>query len=158
MSVTSDHIDEEQCRVCRDLSIDTISLIQPCKCRGTMKYVHLNCWNQMGHRCIICNYPPASQLEQANPQVHVNPHESFNESFRTLLPILAQCFQSVVEPSLKIERDRLAFQSDIMERMYHFTETGTYRLFHGLIVLYFGTILIGMICNQVISIVALGVN
>lgn len=46
--------EEEQmmCRVCRDTN-DTDRMISPCQCRGTMKWVHNQCWERSGG-CVPC--------------------------------------------------------------------------------------------------------
>ncbi len=187
----------QQCRICHDSTTDASDaandhanpLIQPCKCRGTMKYVHLNCWDQMQHKCRICNYPLARppvedpHLEQferlvadmevdEDPRVHIrldalpepfiglrapqqprneDPVDQFLRLFQSVMPVVLQCFH---DTRMQIARERIALQRQMMERLYHLTETRTYQLFHGLIVVYFATMLIGMICTQCKAIIA----
>lgn len=49
-----------RCRICRGSDIQ--DMISPCKCRGSIQYVHSNCLNSWmrsvpRHSCEICNYP-----------------------------------------------------------------------------------------------------
>ena len=49
-----------QCRICLEEE-DESSMISPCLCSGTMKYVHIKClktWMEYGHvTCDICQSP-----------------------------------------------------------------------------------------------------
>uniref|UniRef100_A0A182FGG1 Uncharacterized protein n=1 Tax=Anopheles albimanus TaxID=7167 RepID=A0A182FGG1_ANOAL len=54
-------IDSVVCRICQSSS-EELRLVSPCRCKGTMKYVHLEClevWlNRSGlARCELCLYP-----------------------------------------------------------------------------------------------------
>lgn len=58
--------DEKVCRVCRE-STDADAMISPCRCRGTMGWIHRECWRQTSERCVPCginvpNAPPADVL------------------------------------------------------------------------------------------------
>lgn len=50
-------MDVKECRICFDGPLDnnTESLLSPCKCDGTMKWVHSSCLNKTNHsQCPIC--------------------------------------------------------------------------------------------------------
>lgn len=55
---------EHSCRICRGEATDSQPLIHPCKCRGSIKYIHQDClmeWlnhsNKSTKQCDICNTP-----------------------------------------------------------------------------------------------------
>lgn len=55
---------ERSCRICRGEASDDQPLIHPCKCRGSIKYIHQDClmeWlnhsNKSTKQCDICNTP-----------------------------------------------------------------------------------------------------
>mmetsp|Transcript_33032 Transcript_33032/g.95328 ORF Transcript_33032/g.95328 Transcript_33032/m.95328 type:complete len:389 (+) Transcript_33032:395-1561(+) len=53
---------DASCRICLDSKedIDTGPLISPCECKGTVKWVHLACWEeglQWRRKCCICRAP-----------------------------------------------------------------------------------------------------
>ncbi|CCE72676.1 Piso0_000266 [Millerozyma farinosa CBS 7064] len=55
---------EKSCRVCRGEGTESQPLLHPCKCRGSIKYIHQNClmeWlkhsNKSTKKCDICNTP-----------------------------------------------------------------------------------------------------
>jgi len=55
---------EHSCRICRGEATATQPLLHPCKCRGSIKYIHQDClleWlkhsNKSTEKCDICNEP-----------------------------------------------------------------------------------------------------
>lgn len=55
---------EHSCRICRGEATESQPLIHPCKCRGSIKYIHQDClmeWlnhsNKSTKQCDICNTP-----------------------------------------------------------------------------------------------------
>ena len=68
---------EGYCRICREHA-PLAELIAPCDCRGTMKWVHSDCWERSNRRCVPCNTTTnatlrdqiAAALEQELQQIH----------------------------------------------------------------------------------------
>lgn len=46
---------ETECRICWEDG-ETDELLKPCKCNGTIAYVHASCWEKANFSCNICNY------------------------------------------------------------------------------------------------------
>lgn len=54
--------DENTCRICHSLCNDEESYCHPCKCKGSLKYIHVTClkdWLTIckNKKCDICHYP-----------------------------------------------------------------------------------------------------
>ena len=72
-AVEVDEVDDAVCRVCR-CGVEDGALVDPCLCRGTMRYVHEQClsdWvNVTGKdRCELCKHP----LEYDNGKLPARP-------------------------------------------------------------------------------------
>ena len=65
--------DERVCRVCRESS-NLDEMIAPCHCRGTMKWIHADCWRQTSQRCVPCGINlPATSIEDDFPRLRPPP-------------------------------------------------------------------------------------
>lgn len=68
---------DKVCRVCRE-STDADAMISPCRCRGTMGWIHRECWRQTSERCVPCginvpNPSPADMLAQLLREADIRP-------------------------------------------------------------------------------------
>lgn len=71
--------DEKSCRVCKETN-DPESMISPCACTGTMKWIHPGCWERSNQVCIPCrrNLPP--------PTDDTATFAPFQMMFETIIP------------------------------------------------------------------------
>ena len=49
--------EEKVCRVCKEAT-EPDTMIAPCDCTGTMKWIHSNCWDRSERRCVPCRRNP----------------------------------------------------------------------------------------------------
>lgn len=89
--IEEEAMDNLTCRVCREpgstsATDENETLIAPCQCRGTMKWVHRRCWNDTcQQRCIPCGLNVAPQVEGEDGALHIDISGIIDE----LLPMLA---------------------------------------------------------------------
>jgi len=51
--------EEAKCRICWEDDVPN-DLLRPCKCKGSMGYVHAECWKKAHFACSLCKYTAPS--------------------------------------------------------------------------------------------------
>lgn len=154
------------CRICQTLDSlpraaeDRNILIQPCRCTGSMSYIHIECWDRMNHRCTVCRYPePRPQptvttttdhifeflTQPAPPPARIDANLQL---FQRLVPIVVQGMQLAMEPALQITRQKMEHQRYLVARFTTFFHSSRVDWLCSLFVLYIATIILGLIAGQ----------
>lgn len=127
-----DEAADQTCRICREEGSSTVDesnpnpLIAPCSCRGTMKWVHQECWRDIcQQRCIPCgtNVPP--QTEDDDGVLHLD----ISNVLDRILPLMLANGSQGVRPQQDSATGVLSLFTTIaqtVERVVH--ETVTSRL------------------------------
>lgn len=65
---------------------DEDTFIIPCKCKGTQKYIHPECWAKSNYECMVCNYTPILKTRNHNHQRQQVNH-ALNQKLESILDL-----------------------------------------------------------------------